>query len=256
MDGAARATRDPSLRERARDDDPSLRERAHDDDPSLSERARDDDLSDREREDDFASRERPRGAGPGWLRRRRAGDDRAARARERQREEFGGVSWLSALVGWLAAAGLTAILTGILGAAGAVLAVTDVGRNVTTTKAETIGLAGAIALLVVLAIAYWFGGWAAGRMARFDGGRQGIAVWLWGILAAAVIAVLAAIGGSEYNVLDRLNLPRVPIDSGTLTTGGLLVLLSSIGVTLFAAMLGGKAGERFHRKVDRAGIID
>jgi hypothetical protein len=151
---------------------------------------------------------------------------------------------------------LTAILTGILAAAGAVLAVTDVGRDVSNSKAETIGLAGAIALLVVLAIAYWFGGYAAGRMARFDGARQGIAVWLWGILAAATIAVLAAVGGSQYNVLDQLNLPRVPIDSGTLTTGGLLALLSSIAVTLFAAMLGGMAGERFHRKVDRAGIVD
>jgi hypothetical protein len=134
--------------------------------------------------------------------------------------------------------------------------VTDVGRDVTDAKADTIGLAGAIALLVVLAVAYWFGGWAAGRMARFDGARQGVAVWLWGILAAATIAVLAVVGGSRYNVLDRLNLPRVPIDSGRLTTGGLLALLASIAVTLFAAMLGGMAGERFHRKVDRVGVVD
>jgi hypothetical protein len=192
----------------------------------------------------------------GW--RRRGPDDRAAdvvrASRERQRDEFGGISWLSAIVGWLAAAGLAAILTGVLGAAGAVLAVTEVGRGVTGSDAETIGLAGGIALLVVLAIAYGFGGYAAGRMARFDGARQGIAVWLVGILAAGAIALLTLIGGAEYNVLDRLNLPRIPIDSGTLTTGGLVALLASIVVTLGAAMVGGKAGERFHRKVDRAGI--
>ena len=191
---------------------------------------------------------------------RRGAADRAADAvratRERQRDEFGGVSWLSAIVGWLAAAGLAAILTGILGAAGAVLAVTEVGRGVTDADAETIGLAGGIALLVVLAIAYAFGGYAAGRMARFDGARQGVAVWIVGILAAGVIALLTLIGGAEYNVLDRLNLPRIPIDSGTLTTGGLVALLASIVVTLVAAMAGGKAGERFHRKVDRAGIAD
>ena len=179
--------------------------------------------------------------------------DAAASTRARQREEFGGVSWLSAVVGWLAAAGLAAILTGVLGAAGAVLAITDVGRDVTDADAETIGLGGVIALLVVLAIAYWFGGYAAGRMARFDGARQGIAVWICGILAAGAIALLTLIGGAEYDVLDRLNLPRVPIDSGTLTTGGLLALLASIVVTLGAAMLGGKSGERFHREVDRAG---
>ena len=42
--------------------------------------------------------------------------------RERQREEFGGISLLCTLVGWLATAGLVAILTGMLSAAGAALA--------------------------------------------------------------------------------------------------------------------------------------
>jgi amino acid transporter len=176
-----------------------------------------------------------------------------ATVRERQREEFGGVSWLSTLVGWLAAAGLAAILTGILGAAGAVLAVSHVDSPLTDTDPETIGVAGGIALLVVLAIAYFFGGYAAGRMARFDGARQGVGVWVWGIVAALVIALLAVVGGSQYNVLDRLNLPRIPVDSGALTQGGLVALLASVAVTLGAAMLGGKAGERFHRKVDRVG---
>jgi len=178
----------------------------------------------------------------------------AAAARERQRDEFGGVSWLSAAVGWLAAAGLAAILTGIVGAAGAVFAVTEVAGDVTASDADTIGLAGGITLLVVLAIAYWFGGYAAGRMARFDGGRQGIAVWIVGLIVAGIVGLITLIGGAEFNVLDRLNLPRIPIDSGTLTTGGLLALLASIVVTLLAAMIGGKAGERFHRRVDRAGV--
>jgi hypothetical protein len=173
--------------------------------------------------------------------------------RSRQRAEFGGISWLSALVGWLAAAGLAAILTGILGAAGAVLAVTRIGRDIAAADAETIGLAGGIALLVVLAIAYGFGGYAAGRMARFDGARQGFAVWIAGILAAGVVALLTLVGGAEYDVLDRLSLPRIPIDSGTLTSGGLVVLLASLVVTLGAAIAGAKAGERFHRRVDRAG---
>ena len=180
-------------------------------------------------------------------------DLRSRSARERQHEEFGGISLVSTLVGWLAAAGLTAILAGILGAAGAALALNEVGRDVSGAEAETIGLAGGIGLLVVLAIAYFFGGYAAGRMARFDGARQGVGVWLWGIVAALVVAALAAIGGSQYNVLDALNLPRLPVDSGSLTTGGLIALLVSLVVTLGAAVVGGKTGERFHRKVDRVG---
>ena len=175
----------------------------------------------------------------------------AASHRERQRDEFGGFSWLSTLAGWLSAAGLTAILTGILSAAGAALALNQVGSKVNASEAETIGLAGGIGLLVVLAIGYFFGGYVAGRMARFDGARQGIGVWLWGILVAVVVAALAAIGGSKYNVLDALNLPRLPVDSGSLTTGGLIALIASLAVTLAAAILGGKTGERFHKKVDR-----
>ncbi len=69
---------------------------------------------------------------------------------ERRRDASGGVSWLSTLVGWLAAAGLTAILAGILTAGGAALAVGDVaGRiddgGIDDGDAETVGLAGGIA---------------------------------------------------------------------------------------------------------------
>ena len=178
-------------------------------------------------------------------------DRSAASRRAHQKDEFGGFSWLSTLAGWLSAAGLTAILTGILSAAGAALALNQVGSSVSGSEADTIGLAGGIALLVVLAIAYLFGGHVAGRMARFDGARQGVGVWLWGVLIALAIAALAAIGGSKYNVLDALNLPRLPVDSGTLTTGGLVALVASLAVTLGAAILGGKTGERFHKTVDR-----
>lgn len=172
---------------------------------------------------------------------------------ERQKDEFGGFSWLSTLAGWLSAAGLTAILTGILSGAGVALALNEVGSSVSGSEAETIGLAGGIALLVVLAIGYFFGGYVAGRMARFDGARQGVGVWLWGVIIALAIAVLAAIGGAKFNVLDALNLPRLPVDSGTLSTGGVIALVLSLLVTLGAAIFGGKTGERFHRKVDRVG---
>ncbi|HEU4658200.1 MAG TPA: hypothetical protein VFR97_11770 [Capillimicrobium sp.] len=173
-----------------------------------------------------------------------------------ERAEFGGFSWGADFFGWLSAAGLAAILAGILGATGAALALNEVGNSVSGSEAETIGLAGGIGLLVVLAIAYFCGGYVAGRMARFDGARQGVGVWLWGIIAALAVAALALIGGSEYNVLDALNLPRIPVDSGTMTTGGVIALVASLVVTLVAAVLGGKVGERFHRKVDRVSLRD
>ena len=62
--------------------------------------------------------------------------------------------------------------------------------------------------------------------------------------------------GSEYNVLEQLNLPRIPVDEGTLTTGALIALVAVVILTLLAAMGGGKAGERYHRKIDRLAYSD
>jgi hypothetical protein len=120
-------------------------------------------------------------------------------------------------------------------------------------NAETIGIVGAVLLLLVLGLAYYFGGYVSGRMSRFDGARQGLAVWGIGLVVTIVLAVLAALFGSEYNVLERLNLPRIPIDEGSLTVGAVIALVAVLVGTLLAAAVGGKAGERFHRKVDRAG---
>jgi hypothetical protein len=41
-------------------------------------------------------------------------------------------------------------------------------------------------LLVILFVAYYCGGYAAGRMGRFNGMKQGIAVWLWALVAGSL----------------------------------------------------------------------
>ena len=90
-------------------------------------------------------------------------------------------------------------------------------------------------------------------MSRFDGGRQGVAVWVLGLVVTIVLAVAAALFGAEYNVLERLNLPRIPIDEGSLTAGAAITLAVVVIATLLLAMMGGKTGERYHKKVDRVG---
>ena len=164
--------------------------------------------------------------------------------RAHQRDRFGGFSWGADFFGWLAAAGLAAILAGIVAAAGAALGLTE-------GSTDQIGLGGGIALAAVLFVAYLAGGYVAGRMARFDGTLQGLGVWLWGILIAGAIAVLAVAGGSKYNVLDQLNLPRIPIDQGNLTDTGAIALAVGLVVSLFGAVIGGTFGARWHRRVDR-----
>ena len=170
--------------------------------------------------------------------------------RARQRDRFGGIQWGADFFGWLCAIGLASLLTAALVGAGVALGLsTDDATNADT--APQIGLGGGIALIAVLAIAWFCGGYVAGRMARFDGVRQGLGVWLWTLLSAVVIAAVAAIGGTEYDVYQRLNLPRIAIGDSTLNTGGAIAGAVAVVATLLFAVLGGRAGERFHKRVDR-----
>jgi hypothetical protein len=179
---------------------------------------------------------------------------------DREKERYGGIKIGSAFFGWLTATGTAVLLTALLAAAGTAVGVatnTDVGQavNQAAQNASTIGIAGGIALLVVLFLAYYCGGYVAGRMARFNGAKQGIAVWVWAVLIAVVVAILGAVAGSKYNVLGTLNaFPRIPVDEGSLTTGGIIALLAAAAAPLVGAVLGGLAGMRFHRKVDKAGL--
>jgi hypothetical protein len=174
-------------------------------------------------------------------------------ARARQRDEFGGVNWGASFFGWLVAVGIAALLTSILVAAGAAIGLTE---SDVTNDADEITLGGGIALFVVLMLAYYTGGYVAGRMSRFDGARQGLATWAIGLIVTVALALAAVIFGDEYNVLERLNLPSVPVGDETLATGAVIALAAIVLGTVIAAMAGGKVGERYHRRVDRAGFVD
>jgi len=178
------------------------------------------------------------------------GEDTVAAMRARQRSRFGGIRWGSAFFGLLSAIGLASILLGIVAAAGVALGVSDI-KDVANGNADTIGLGGAILLLAVLALAWYCGGYVAARMARFDGARQGLGVWTWTVLVGAALAIAAVIGGSQYDIFQQLNLPNVAVGDASLTTGGVVTLIAAVVVTLLFATIGGAAGDRFHRRVDR-----
>ena len=177
--------------------------------------------------------------------------------RARQRDEYGGINWGAAFFGWLVAVGMTAILASILSAAGAAVGLTKgVSGSQASSSADTIGIVGAILLLLILAIAYYCGGYVSGRMSRFDGGRQGFGTWAIGLIVTIVLAVAGAVFGSEYNIWEQLNMPRIPVDEGSLTAGAAIALAAVVILTLLAAVLGGKAGELYHRRIDRVAYRD
>lgn len=179
---------------------------------------------------------------------------------DRQHERFGGVKVGSAFFGWLTAMGTAAILTALLAAAGAALGLgvagtPDEAADDALQNAGTVGWIGAIALLVVLFVAYFCGGYVAGRMARFDGLRQGLAVWVWALVIAIVVALVSVVLGSQYDVLVDLNaFPRIPVSEGELTVAGIVTAVIVALASLGGALLGGWTGTRYHRRVDRAGL--
>src|SRR6478752_5985633 len=180
----------------------------------------------------------------------------------RQQERFGGIKVGSAFFGWLTATGMAVILLALLTAAGVAVGEatnTRVDQAVQesqkgTGTAQTVGLVGAVALLVVLLLAYYCRGYVAGRMARFNGIKQGLAVWLWGVLVTLLIAAVAAVAGAQYDVFAQFNLPRLPVNEGEVTTVGAIAIGAAVLASLVGALLGGLAGMHFHRKVDAAGL--
>lgn len=174
--------------------------------------------------------------------------ERHAEARSR----FGGTNGGAVFFGWLVAIAVTVLLSSIVAAIATALGVsTNVTQDQAQREAGTVGLAAAIVVVCVLAIGYYAGGYVSGRMSRFDGGRQGFGVWILGLVITIVAVVIGAIFGSRYNVLDRVDLPRIPIPTDTATVGGIITGVVILLATLLAAILGGKAGRRYHHKVDR-----
>ena len=171
---------------------------------------------------------------------------------EAAREKFGGVNGGACFFGWLVAVALTVLLTGIVGAivAGAGSSA-QVSQSDAQRSAGTIGVVAAIVLLVVLLVGYYTGGYVAGRMSRFDGAKQGVGVWLIGLVVTIIAIALGAIFGSQYNVLDRVQVPRLPISTDQLGWGGLITALAVLVGTLLVAVLGGTVGHRYHHRVDR-----
>ena len=172
----------------------------------------------------------------------------------REREALGGVKVGSAFFGWLAATGMAVLLTALVTAGGAAVSLAQ-GNEADAPSVETIGLTEAVVLLVIFFVAYYCGGYVASRMARFNGMKQGFAVWIWAVVIAAVVAIAATVAGDKYDVLSDLNnFPRIPSNEGDVTTTGIFAALAIAVVTLVGAIMGGLAGMRFHRRVDRAGL--
>jgi hypothetical protein len=180
----------------------------------------------------------------------------AAEEREvRLRDMYGGVDWLASFLGFV-----FAVVVGCLFALVAGLVLAPLGFSL--DLGGEIGAAvitGLVLVAVLVFLTYFFGGYVAGRLARFDGGRNGAMLLLWTL----AVALLAALAGGIFSNFLPAGLSeglRNFIQNDVLSTIGNLSQLGIIGIVVFVGallvallggFLGGRLGSRYHAEIDR-----
>ena len=107
----------------------------------------------------------------------------------------------------------------------------------------------AVALSVLIFFAYLVGGYAAGRMARFAGAKQGIAVWLWQVMALILGSLATFLAPQVFqNGVASLSLQKLIAGD---FANGLLAVLLVLALSFLGAILGGLLGRLYHRRVDK-----
>jgi hypothetical protein len=179
----------------------------------------------------------------------------AAEDREdRLRDMYGGVDWLASFLGFVFALVAGAIFSAV---AGVVLAPLGFSLNLTGPLGAAV-ITGLVLLGVLIFLTYFFGGYVAGRLARFDGGRNGAMLVLWTLLTGALLLLAAgifsgflpggaadAIGGLVDGTLSAL---------GSLSQAGvvgIVVVVAAFLIALLGGILGGRLGSRYHAEIDR-----
>ncbi len=167
------------------------------------------------------------------------------------RDRFGGLDVPASLAGMLVALALLLLLAGLASAAiGAIAFQTGVEGN-----QEELSVGALITAGVVILLAFLFGGWAAGRMARYNGALNGFMVAFWFVLLSIALAVLGAIAGNTYNLFDDLRVAQASLpdwfSTDDITTGAIISSIAFAVLMVLGAILGGIWGTRMHRAADR-----
>lgn len=173
--------------------------------------------------------------------------DRRRLARE---AGYGSTSFPSILAGTLVAFGAVGIALAVAGAVGAKVGLTTDG--ISTHDWRNAGIAGAAIAAVVLFVAFFFGGYTAGRMGWRAGMRNGLGVFVLAALVIAVVAGLAAWLGDADSVRRAAGDNGVPTDANTWSDIGIGAAIAAGVAMLVGAVLGGIRGERWHGRLRTA----
>jgi hypothetical protein len=106
-----------------------------------------------------------------------------------------------------------------------------------------------------LFVAYFCGGYVAGRLARYDGGRNGAMTVAWGLaLTLLAAAVGSFLPGPFFEVLQEFVQSSVLPAVGSLTELGLVgagIIIGALLLELLGGFLGGRLGARYHTRINQ-----
>jgi hypothetical protein len=166
---------------------------------------------------------------------------------------FGGADLVAAVLGMFAALGVLVFLGALIAAGSAgidyQLNLIDLDGNL--TEIEVVGTIVAIAVVFVSFVA---GGWATGRMARYDGAINGLGSGLIFVLLVAVFGALGVWAGTEYNAFANVDLPNwiAQFAADDITMEAIVAGAAAITACLFGGWLGGLIGGEYHKRADAA----
>jgi hypothetical protein len=174
---------------------------------------------------------------------------------ERLRDVYGGVDWLASFIGCVFALVFGGVL--LLLVSGLVLGPLGFTLDLAGRQIDSAIIVGLAVVGVILFLAYFLGGYIAGRLVRFDGGRNGAATVGWGILLGVIFAVFgfllaSLLPGTVFELLRGLR-DGVLSTVSDLTTLGLVgagIIVGALLLVLLGGFLGGVIGNRYHTRID------
>jgi len=175
---------------------------------------------------------------------------------ERLRDMYGGVDWLASFIGFVFAVVVGSLFSAV---AGLMLVPLGFAPEINGGSLEPAVITGLAVVVVLLFLTYFFGGYVAGRLARFDGGRNGAMTVVWGIILALLLTVVGGVFGDLLpgdligQLQDFVRNGAAPAFQALMDQGlvGLGIAAGVLLIELLGGILGGRVGARYHREIDR-----
>ena len=175
---------------------------------------------------------------------------------DRLRDMYGGVDWLASFLGFVFSLVLGAVFSSVTGL---LLVPFGFSPDFSDGQLGASVITGLAVLAVLIFLTYFFGGYVAGRLARFDGGRNGAMVLAWTFIVVLILTLVAVVfrgflpDGIAAGVVNLAQATASTLsDLSGAGVAGIVAASGAVLVALLGGFFGGRLGSRYHTEIDRA----